>query len=75
VAGARAELAKNAPPIDYAASFDSLDIMEKVMRHFYLRALLSTSLVSMQTSHSSIRCTARRHGRLDQRIVTRYAIC
>jgi hypothetical protein len=26
--------------IDFAASFDSLDIMEKVMRHFYLRALI-----------------------------------
>jgi hypothetical protein len=36
----RAELAKNAPPIDFAASFYSLDIMEKVMRHFYLRALI-----------------------------------
>ena len=40
VAAARAELAKNAPPIDFAASFDSLDIMERVMRHFYLRALI-----------------------------------
>ena len=38
IAAARAELAKNAPPIDFAASFDSLDIMEQVMRHFYLRA-------------------------------------
>ena len=38
IAAARAELAKNAPPIDFAASFDSLDIMERVMRHFYLRA-------------------------------------
>ncbi len=38
IAAARAELAKNAPPIDFAASFDSLDIMEWVMRHFYLRA-------------------------------------
>jgi uncharacterized protein YjiS (DUF1127 family) len=26
IAAARAELAKNAPPIDFAASFDSLDI-------------------------------------------------
>jgi hypothetical protein len=40
ITAARAELAKNAPPIDFAASFDSLDIMEKVMRHFYLRALI-----------------------------------
>ena len=38
IAAARAELAKNAPPIDFAASFDSLDIMEQVMRHFYPRA-------------------------------------
>jgi hypothetical protein len=30
----------SAPPIDFAGSFDSLDIMEKVMRHFYLRALI-----------------------------------
>jgi hypothetical protein len=40
IAAARAELAKNAPPIDFAASLDSLDIMERVMRHFYLRALI-----------------------------------
>jgi hypothetical protein len=40
LASVRAELAKNAPPIDYAAAYDSLDIMEKVMRHFYLRALI-----------------------------------
>jgi hypothetical protein len=36
LASVRAELAKNAPPIDYAAAYDSLDIMEKVMRRFYL---------------------------------------
>ena len=40
IAAARAELAQKAPAIDFAASFDSLDIMEKVMRHFYLRALI-----------------------------------
>jgi len=40
LASVRAELAKNAPPIDYAAAYDSLDIMEKVMRHFYVRALI-----------------------------------
>jgi hypothetical protein len=40
VAVARAELAKNAPPVDFKASFDSLEIMEGVMRHFYLRALI-----------------------------------
>jgi hypothetical protein len=44
IAVARAELAKNAPPIDFAASFDSLDIMEQVMRHFYLRALIELSM-------------------------------
>jgi hypothetical protein len=33
IAAARAELAK----IDYAAAYDSLDILEKVMRRFYLR--------------------------------------
>jgi hypothetical protein len=40
----RAELAKNAPPIDYAASYDSLDIMEKVMRRFYLRGLIEEKM-------------------------------
>ena len=34
------KLSDLAPPIDFAASFDSLDIMERVMRHFYLRALI-----------------------------------
>jgi hypothetical protein len=29
---------KMPPPMDFAASFDSLDVMEWVMRHFYLRA-------------------------------------
>jgi hypothetical protein len=36
----RAEITKNAPPIDFKASLDSLEIMEGVMRHFYLRALI-----------------------------------
>jgi hypothetical protein len=40
----RAELAKNAPPIDYAATYDSLDVMEKVMRRFYLRGLVEESM-------------------------------
>jgi hypothetical protein len=40
----RAGLAKNAPPIDFAASFDSLDIMEKVMRRFYLRGLIEEKM-------------------------------
>jgi hypothetical protein len=37
VAAALSEYAKNAPLI---GSFDSLEIMERVMRHFYLRALV-----------------------------------
>jgi hypothetical protein len=40
VAAALSEYAKNAPPIDFKASLDSLEIMEGVMRHFYLRALI-----------------------------------
>jgi hypothetical protein len=44
LASVRAELAKNAPPIDYAAAYDSLDIMEKVMRRFYLRGLIEESM-------------------------------
>ena len=40
VAAALFEYAKKAPPIDFKASFDSLEIMEGVMRHFYLRALI-----------------------------------
>ena len=40
LAAARNELAKSAPPIDYAAALDSLDVMEKIMRHFHLRALI-----------------------------------
>jgi hypothetical protein len=44
LASVRAELAKNAPPIDYAAAYDSLDILEKVMRRFYLRGLIEESM-------------------------------
>jgi hypothetical protein len=44
LASVRAELAKNAPPIDYAASYDSLDILEKVMRRFYLRGLIEEKM-------------------------------
>jgi hypothetical protein len=40
IEAALAEYAKHAPPIDYRASFDSLDLMEGVMRHFYLLALI-----------------------------------
>jgi hypothetical protein len=46
IATARAELAKNSPPIDYTGKFDSLDIMERVMRHFYLRALIEERIGS-----------------------------
>jgi hypothetical protein len=46
IAAVRAELAKSGPAIDFAASFDSLDIMEKVMRHFYVRALIEERMES-----------------------------
>jgi hypothetical protein len=52
IAAARAELAKNAPAIDYAASYDSLDI-EKVMRHFYVRALIEERMGS-QTDWNAV---------------------
>src|SRR5690242_14249633 len=44
IAAARAELAKHAPPIDFTAVYDSLDIMERVMRRFYLRGLVEESM-------------------------------
>jgi hypothetical protein len=53
ITAARAELANNAPPIDFAASFDSLDVMEKVMRHFYLRALIEERIGS-QTDWNAV---------------------
>ena len=40
IAALRAEIWKNAPPIDFKAPLDSLEIMEGVMRHFYFRALI-----------------------------------
>jgi hypothetical protein len=40
IAALRAEIWKNAPPIDFKAPLDSLEIMEAVMRHFYFRALI-----------------------------------
>jgi hypothetical protein len=40
VAAALSEYARNLPPIDFAASFDSLEMMEGVMRHFYIRAMI-----------------------------------
>jgi hypothetical protein len=36
----RCEISKNAPPIDFKAPLDSLEIMEGVMRHFHQRALI-----------------------------------
>ena len=39
IAALRAEIWKNAPPIDFKAPLDSLEVMEGVMRHFYLRAM------------------------------------
>ena len=44
---------ENAPPIDFAGSFDSLDIMERVMRHFYLRALIEERIGS-QTDWNAV---------------------
>jgi hypothetical protein len=44
IAIARAELAAKAPPIDYSMPIDSLDIMERVMRHFYQRAMIEQSI-------------------------------
>jgi hypothetical protein len=40
IAALRAEIWKNAPPIDFKAPLDSLEMMEGVMRHFYFRALI-----------------------------------
>ena len=40
IAALRAEIWKNAPPIDFKAPLDSLEIMEGVMRHFYFRAMI-----------------------------------
>jgi hypothetical protein len=37
-------LAKHAPPIDFSATFDSLDVLEKIVRHFYLRGLIEESI-------------------------------
>ena len=44
IAAARAELVKNAPPLDFSMPLDSLDIMEKVMRRFYLRGLIEEKM-------------------------------
>jgi hypothetical protein len=39
-----AEVWENAPPIDFKAPLDSLEIMEGVMRHFYFRAMIERSV-------------------------------
>ena len=46
IAALRAEIWKNAPPIDFKAPLDSLEIMEGVMRHFYFRAMIERSVGS-----------------------------
>ena len=44
LAALHAEISKNAPPIDFKAQLDSLDMMEGVMRHFYFRAMIERSV-------------------------------
>ena len=44
IASARAELVKNAPPLDFSMPLESLDVMEQAMRHFYFRAKIEERL-------------------------------
>ena len=44
IAALRVEISKNVPPIDFRAQLDSLDMMEGVMRHFYLRAMIERAV-------------------------------
>jgi hypothetical protein len=44
IAAARAELVKNAPPLDFSMLLDSLDVMEQAMRYFYFRAKIEERL-------------------------------
>jgi hypothetical protein len=44
IAAARAELVKNAPPLDFSMPLDSLDVMEQAVRHFYFRAKIEERL-------------------------------
>jgi len=44
IAAARAELVKNAPPLDFSMPLDSLDMMEHAIRHFYFRAKIAERL-------------------------------
>jgi hypothetical protein len=44
IAAARAELVKNAPPLDFSMPLDGLDMMEHIIRHFYFRAKIAERL-------------------------------
>jgi hypothetical protein len=44
IAAARAELVKNAPPLDFSMPLDSLDMMEHVIRRLYFRAKIAERL-------------------------------
>ena len=44
IAAARAELVKNAPPLDFSMPLDSLGMMEHVIRHFYFKAKIAERL-------------------------------
>ena len=44
IAAARAELVKNAPPLDFSMPLDSLGMMEHVVRRFYFRAKIAERL-------------------------------
>ena len=44
IAAARAELVKNAPPLDFSMPLDSLGMMAHVVRRFYFRAKIAERL-------------------------------
>jgi hypothetical protein len=44
IAAARAELVKNAPPLDFSMPLDSLDMMVHAIRHFYFKAKIAERL-------------------------------
>jgi hypothetical protein len=44
IAAARAELVKNAPPLDFSMPLDSLGMIEHVIRRFYFRAKIAERL-------------------------------
>ena len=44
IAAARAELVKNAPPLDFSMPFDSLDMVVHAIRHFYFKAKIAERL-------------------------------